>query len=325
VTRFESVRSPSYLGRLDPDAQASGFYRSIVLRPGLALDAGRGRRALVIPRATEPTLVDTGLILGTPDLIGRSTIGAHVRLKLHYAVNAGAVVPEGMRIGVRWDPLDVPGLPAEAGPESSGIDLVAAERLGSIVAPVKAQVGKSTLSIPVTMPGLRGQYRLVVTLHDAKGDAYNSVSQQLVRQVVVRVTGSVDGGIAVRPEFTSVASSPVRLQVGVTNLGVVAWGRQSPTGRRPRLGEGPESALLVTRWIPLDPGEPLGAWGDEVLVLPPGLEPGASADLGLSWTAPPTAGQYLLVLDIVTPADGSLAALGIGPTLVRVSVTEPLH
>jgi hypothetical protein len=37
-------------------------------------------------------------------------------------------------------------------------------------------------------------------------------------------------------------------------------------------------------------------------------------------TAPPAEGAYLVLLDIVTPERGSLAALGVAPTLISVDV-----
>jgi hypothetical protein len=35
---------------------------------------------------------------------------------------------------------------------------------------------------------------------------------------------------------------------------------------------------------------------------------------------PATPGQYLLILDVVTPDKGSLASIGVPPTMVRVTV-----
>jgi hypothetical protein len=327
VTRFESTRSPGYLGMLDPDQKSSGFYRSIVLRAGLVANPAPVRPAVVTPAPAAPTLTGNGLTLGTPALIGRPTVGRQVRLKLHYRMDDAGAVPDGLRVGVRWDPLDAPTVApnAEPGQASAETDLVAGERLGSVVEPVPARIGKSTLAIPVTIPGIRGRYRLVVTLHDAAGDAYDTASQQLVRQAVVRVTGAVDAAITVGPEFTAVTSSAVELPIDVTNLGVGNWGRQNPISRRPRPGVGAQSPLLVARWIPLDPGQELAGSGDQTVALPLGLAPATTANVRLNSVAPAHAGDYLLLLDVVTPANGSLAALGIGPTLVHATVTEPIH
>jgi hypothetical protein len=55
--------------------------------------------------------------------------------------------------------------------------------------------------------------------------------------------------------------------------------------------------------------------------LPLGLKPGAKAAVDLQALAPPAAGEYLLMLDVVTPDRGSLVASGANPTLIRVTVS----
>jgi hypothetical protein len=330
VARFESSRSPGFVGLVDPDRKDAGFYRSIVLRPGLVASVVPGEMKVVSPDRPEQTLVGLDLTLGTPALIGQPTVGTHARLKIHYSVEGPRVLPDGLRIGVRWDPLDPPDSTVESG-RGSEEALVAAERLGSIVEPVAATVGTSTLAAPVTMPPVRGRYRLIVTLHDANGDAFDGASQQLVRQAVVRVIGAVDATVDVDPELTAEASSTIELPVGVTNLGVASWGHPAPAIPRVRFDVSPEYAVLVARWVPLDPGISLLQLvqllpTDEARVpLPAGLHPLATARISLTTLAPRAPGNYLLLLDVVTPAEGSLAALGIEPALVRVTVTEPTH
>jgi hypothetical protein len=54
--------------------------------------------------------------------------------------------------------------------------------------------------------------------------------------------------------------------------------------------------------------------------LPSALEPGAIADASLDLAVPVQPGNYLLVLDVVTPSQGSLASLAVPPTMVRVTV-----
>jgi len=80
---------------------------------------------------------------------------------------------------------------------------------------------------------------------------------------------------------------------------------------------------VVARWLPLSVGAVLPADPNVETVrgtLPIGLAPGASAVVALGLTAPTTPGDYLLVLDVVTPEHGSLVASGADPTLVRVTV-----
>ena len=56
-------------------------------------------------------------------------------------------------------------------------------------------------------------------------------------------------------------------------------------------------------------------------MLPAGLLPGASVAVAFQLTAPIAPGEYLLVLDVVDPKTGSLAAAGVQPGIIRVTVT----
>jgi len=80
---------------------------------------------------------------------------------------------------------------------------------------------------------------------------------------------------------------------------------------------------VVGRWVPLSVGAAIPTDPDEQVVrteLPVGLQPGVKVDTVLDLVAPSEPGQYLLLLDIVTPERGSLVAAGADPTLVRVTV-----
>jgi hypothetical protein len=61
----------------------------------------------------------------------------------------------------------------------------------------------------------------------------------------------------------------------------------------------------------------------DTVTLPAGFEARAVVAPKLRLFAPSVAGQYLLVLDIVTPEAGSLTAKGIEPAIIRVNVAEP--
>ena len=84
------------------------------------------------------------------------------------------------------------------------------------------------------------------------------------------------------------------------------------------------AATVVARWVPLSSGAALDADPSSQYAsadLPIGLAPGKSSDAWLYLSTPDTAGDYLLVLDVIDPEAGSLVASGAQPTLVRVSVT----
>jgi hypothetical protein len=58
--------------------------------------------------------------------------------------------------------------------------------------------------------------------------------------------------------------------------------------------------------------------------LPAGLAPRATAALTVDLSALTEAGDYLVLLDVEIPDQGSLTALGLAPTIVRVHVEAPL-
>ena len=50
------------------------------------------------------------------------------------------------------------------------------------------------------------------------------------------------------------------------------------------------------------------------------MAPGGSAQVNLALTAPAAPGDYLLLLDVVSPSSGPLSSLGSQPAIVRVTV-----
>ena len=206
---------------------------------------------------------------------------------------------------------------------AQGADQVVPEAAGAVVAPVAVKVGKTSIGVPVTLPVAPGRYRLTVTLHDGDGVAYDDASQALIPSLSVRVTGDYDASIDVVPAVQLTAGQEALLGVRVTNLGRTTWGHGPIDTPSTTVATAPaEAASVVARWIPLSAGAALGDPDTQSADanLPIGQAPGAQADAILGLTAPTAAGDYLLVLDIVTPDRGSLIATGADPTLVRVTV-----
>ena len=209
---------------------------------------------------------------------------------------------------------------------AAGLDLIVPEQLGDIVSPAAVKFTKTQMWVPVTMPSAQGRYRLTITLHDAEGVAYDAATQALIPSLIVRVTGDFDGAILAAPTAQLVAGSHVDLGLRVVNLGLAPWGHVEAavsasdfvTGRTKIL-----PANIVGRWIPLSayaalPADP----ADQTVTapLPIGFAPGVPLVASLGFTAPAAAGEYILLLDVVTPELGSLVASGAAPTLVRVTV-----
>jgi hypothetical protein len=345
---FDSLRSPGYVAEMDPDNGDSGFHRSIVLKRGLAsndvLQNARGTTArigspVVDPEELVPTLAQTGLALKTPSL-RRNAAGRPLWYRIPYSVADRDQLPEQIQASVRWDPLD-PVAPdpnaAAADPEAvPDFGLVMAERVGDVVRPTALEVSRKFLSIKVTAPPTPGRYRLSVMLHDKDGVAYDDVTQGMIKSLIVRLTGAHDAGVVAPTSVELAPGDTHKLAVWVTNLGRSDWGHAAIPGtrtvdnaRNPSKIADPTNARLVGSWVPLggvdDPAQIEAAAAAAVTptTLPAGFAPRDVVKAELVMFAPTAPGDYLLVIDILTPEVGSLAAQGVEPTVVRVHVAEP--
>ena len=348
---FASVRSKGAVAEMDPDLVSSGFHRSIVLRPRLTsaqIIGSAPRGPVVVDPVLEPSLIGLGVTFGTPDLSTPPTAGSASTLVLPVAREAAGLLPEKVLVGTRWDRLDagapeaaaiLAGMPGSdattptapaaddpgttAGAGTALPDLVVPEAPGEVVAPVAAKrIPTGGFSVPVRVPSTPGLYRLVATIHQPDGLAYDAASQALVPALVVRVTGPRTAAYAVQSAATSAPGQIVHLGAAVSNLGKAAWGHVAVV---PKVGEAerePASrALVVARWVSLGSAAAVGGAGASTM-LPAGLAPGATASIDLALVAPGAAGEYLVVIDVIDPVVGSLAALGVPPGIVRVTVTD---
>ena len=173
----------------------------------------------------------------------------------------------------------------------------------------------------VNLPTTPGRYRMTITLHDRDGVAYDEATQALLPTVIVRVTGDPDGAILAAPANTLTAGSHVSLPVRVVNLGTAAWGHDRiKNAKDPDRMTPAVAADLVGHWIALGDGAILTIAPEVSATLPAGLEPGAAAETPIDIDVPTVPGDYILLLDVVTPEHGSLTAVGVAPTIVRVKV-----
>ena len=79
------------------------------------------------------------------------------------------------------------------------------------------------------------------------------------------------------------------------------------------------TARLVARWLPLGIGAAV-APATPTVSASARVDPGAQTTVELALIAPTVPGDYLLLLDIDSPLHGSLAAAGVPPAQVRVTV-----
>jgi hypothetical protein len=194
------------------------------------------------------------------------------------------------------------------------------------VAPVKAKrLPGGGISVPVTVPSTPGLYRLVATVHRPDGVAYDASTQALVPALVVRVTGPLTATYGAPATALAAAGTPFQMKVRVTNLGRSPWGHEAEShGVGAAEREPAQRATLIARWVDLGG---LGAASSPAplfasSILPAGMAPGASVNVAFQLVAPAAPGEYLLVLDVVDPKTGSLAAAGVPPGIVRMTVTR---
>ena len=287
------------------------------------------------PRRAEPAASPEA----SPDASPEASPSASADPSCPPNARCAAPIPDGPSVALPVDggPTDVEpgvlGAPQVEEPDvtprleipAEELDLVVPERVGDVVAPAAVKFGKKAMSVPVTMPAVPGKYRLTITLHDADGVVYDAATQALIPSLIVRVTGDFDGAILATPTAELVAGSDAELDVRAINLGLTAWGHDAIATASNLIGGGAKArgADVVGRWIPLSAGAALPADPDAQVVrteLPIGLQPGVKVDTVLDLVAPTAPGQYLLMLDIVTPERGSLVAAGADPTLIRVTV-----
>jgi hypothetical protein len=343
--RFDSQRSKGAIAEMDPDEIDSGFHRSIVLKQSLASSQvlrGAIGRPSGVTSFVEPTLSRLGITFGAPDLTSPPTAGTTTTLVLPLAPYAAATLPKALMVGTRWDALEAspatgtgsgsaaPAADTDPGTtathDAADIDLVVPEQSGEIVDPKPAKrLASGGLAVPVSIPTSPGLYRLVATIHDKDGVAFDAATQALVPALVVRVIGGETAAYSMAASAMATAGGPFELAIRVTNLGRSAWGQPARILAIGAESEPAVRATLVARWVDLGgaaatPTVPGGAVA--VTILPAGLAPGGSADVNFRMSAPAAAGEYLLVLDIVDPQTGSLAAAGVPPGIVRVTVTN---
>jgi hypothetical protein len=172
----------------------------------------------------------------------------------------------------------------------------------------------------VTLPGVPGLYRLTTTFHGFDGTPFDEATQSMLPSMLVRITGDVSVAYGVKPVVDVTPGATLRLPVRVANTGSVPWGDQPNADG----GEGdPRERVpvpwLIGRWVALTGFDPAdGAPGSVGFV----VESGDTAVVEIELRAPTKVGPYLLVLDVVTPAQGSLAAAGSAPAIVRVIVAD---
>ena len=190
-----------------------------------------------------------------------------------------------------------------------------AETLGQVVEPAAAERTERGLALAVTLPEQPGLYRAVTTLHGPDGVALDAATQARVPALVLRVSATTSAAYSFVNDIALSPRETLTFPVLVRNTGSAGWGHDraaqqvaEPTLVHPR---------LTARWIALSPsGSPDGTGATARA----NVKPGKTKIFELALRAPSVPGSYALLLDVVTPDLGSLAARGVEPGFVRVTV-----
>jgi hypothetical protein len=192
---------------------------------------------------------------------------------------------------------------------------VVPERTGDVVTVVPIVQEDAQLMAKVKLPAVPGLYRLVTTLHDSETVAFDSRTQAMFSALVVRVQPLLSATYAAPDQVETRPGQEFRLPLTLTNSGYHPW-VEAPDADVQRRGAAPETARLTATWVPLSGGSIEDAGGASLAVA---LAPYETSTYRLQLAAPSARGDYLVMLDVVTP-QGSLTARGIEPGIVRVSV-----
>jgi hypothetical protein len=357
--QFASERSQGFTSRLDPDRANGGYHRSLVskgvssaqLRAGAT---GTSTVSSILPTLpVTPSLVSLGLTFGQVNVRSMPIAAARSELVLPIANKGAKKIPDGTQLGVRWDPLVLDPKPAPgagtsppaassspsaastspaplstpAAIDAPDVDLIVPEQLGSVVSLGRATATNKGLNVGVTYPTAPGLYRLVVTLHDSTGIAYDAPTQSKLTSVIVHVGGLYSAAFGAPTVLALNTGAASTVGVRVVNAGSQVW--DAPSSTPP---SEPDSLLVWLRtnrtaarvtgtWVSSQ-GLPVPSPASAAID-PTAAAPGGSAAVGLNVVAPDQAGDYLLLLDVVTPTHGALSTLGSTPAIIRVSVTGP--
>ncbi len=347
VRTFPSVRSAGYLAAMDPTRPSSGFHRSLVWRPGL--DAAEVRAGAASAAGVDPgrlrlalSLAERGVGFGTPVLVpsgppARGLVaGLPARLSVPMSTPLDRPVSKRLGLSLRWTlvetgPIVDPASPmtpaAEspvAGPPIASPWAEVADQTGLADRPVPTSRDAAGLHVVVNLPIVPGTYLVTITVDDGRGVPFDRATQSLIPPIVVRVGSALSVSYGVGPAIAVGAGGAIRSLVRVFNDGALAWADPPPRIEPDQEPAGPfalrlpPSAQLIGHWLPLDPAPPIEVPADVAVAVQ--VDPGSDRVAILDLIAPDAPGSYLLILDIVSPRRGSLAASGSPIGQIRVTV-----
>src|SRR3954447_9603207 len=209
------------------------------------------------------------------------------------------------------------------------IELIAREQLGDVVDTAKVRWGNKGLVVDIRYPTIPGIYRLVPTIHQPDGVAYDAATQAMLKPMIVHVGGRLSVAYGVTRSVKVAAGNSFDLPVRIANTGSVDWAA-TVVPESTIIGQNGEPMHVPARIIParlvavwLSTTGPVDASDTSADLAPDRTSAGHQSVATLHLTAPEAVGSFLVLLDVVTPDQGSLAGSGAQPAIVRVIVSEP--
>jgi hypothetical protein len=159
---------------------------------------------------------------------------------------------------------------------------------------------------------------LTTTIHDAGDVALDASTQALVAVLLVQVSRPVSVAYGLVGEVSAAAGGTLTLRLRVANDGALPWS-EPPQTVTPWGGSIiHEQPTINVRWLSLDDSDDTA--GPTLTIAGPALAPGEETIVPLALRAPSEAGWYLLLIDLVSPLHGSMAAAGCPVAEARVLV-----
>lgn len=274
--------------------------------------------AAATPARHEPRtapLTDHAYRLGPPQVPTIAISGSTVPVRVRLSIAGGFPKPAAHRFIARWDPIVEPPASVTAKPRVTTDSDRASETADppeptlahTASAPDRAGGDGFAASLPV--PATPGRYRVTIGLAEPGRE---TASRELA-PVEVEVLGPYAASWAVPAGVEVIAESPFSLKVAITNIGTVDWRPAPGALEDPRPPDGVQTVLVLTWRSPAGRQIPAAE-------VPVELAPGETAHLQVELGAPPDAGPWQLLADIVNVAHGSLAATGQDLPVVAVEV-----
>lgn len=176
------------------------------------------------------------------------------------------------------------------------------------------------MTAALALPATPGLYRLVTTIHDASGVAFDAPTQALIPGLIVRVSPMVSVAFGVVTDLRLRAGTQTTLAVRVANDGRQPWA--DDPGAPGAFTDPAETAyqmapLVMAHWVAI------GAAVDtstNLTAVAARVAPGSESIVALPFDVPIQPGSYLVVVDLLSPIYGPLSANGSPTTVIRVLV-----